>query len=401
MKSTTIIITVLSLVFLVLLMPEITPSAAAADAATFEAYGYLKADMIYDFKRILSPWNATMRPSQIVIPATETVFYDEGEFIYSLKPTRFGVNISLPTDGSTVTGKLEIDFFGVGSNAGQQLPRLRQAYVRYGSLLAGQAWSLFNDTEIWPITMDFWGPAGVLASRRPQLRWTALEGTGSILALALEQPGAGVDAGKGPQFDPDLDVRPRSVLPDFTAQYRTHGESGYLQVAGVVRELGYEGSFDPVTGIAATGDPTFAGSVMGWGLYLSGHWRTAAKGGLLASVAYGEGIANYANDGGVDVAPDDDLEPEALPFFLWHVAYDNWWNARWSTSLGASQAIQENSGGQNDDAFRIGSYAFVNLVHHPQAGLSYGLEFLWGEREDKDGASNDDYRLQFSTKFAF
>jgi hypothetical protein len=31
----------------------------------------------------------------------------------------------------------------------------------------------------------------------------------------------------------------------------------------------------------------------------------------------------------------------------------------------------------------------------------YGIEFLRGEREDKDGAEGTDNRIQFSSKFSF
>lgn len=393
--------TLLAIVTLTIILICSLPFGAPAIAGAkpeFEFYGFIKGDIVYDFKRMEPAYASVMRPSQILIRDENTPYYDDGEIIFSMKPTRLGVNFTIPTSKHTMEGKFEIDFYGVGTSASQQLPRLRQAYVSYGSFLAGQAWSLFNDADVWPITMDFWGPSGILASRRPQLRWTPVNCGRNTFAVALEQPGAGLDSGKGPQYDPELDVRPRSVLPDLTAHYKISGEGGHVQVAGIVRSLGFEGS---TTLPGDTDETDVVDSVTGWGGYLTGYWKTTDRGGLAAAFTYGEGISNYGNDGGVDVGPDDDLHAVALPYLTWHLSYDAFWSERWSTSLGASQVIQDNSGGQLGDAFHTGTYTFINLVYYPEARLSYGLEFLWGELKTKDGSNNDDFRLDFAVKYAF
>jgi hypothetical protein len=372
-----------------------TPAQSEQDLE-WEVYGFAKADAVYDFKRVHPDWSYTLRPSQIIIRDADTPYYDDGELVFSVRATRLGTNLIRRDGAHLFTARLEVDFLGVGTNAGQHMPRLRQAFVSYGDLLVGQTWSLFNDSDVWPIQMDFWGPCGLLASRRPQVRWTAKNTDSCQFKLALEQPGAGVDAGKGPQYDPNLDVRPRSVLPDFTASYRRKGDWGHWQLAGVARALGYEGS----TTIGMEEVP-FTNTEFGWGLYLTTRVRNGQQNGLNASLAYGEGIANYANDGGVDVGPDADIEAVALPYLGWHVSYDQWWNARWSSSLGCSGTHQDNSEGQTGEAFKTGLYAFHNLVYHPESGLSYGLELLWGQLERHDERKGNDYRLNFAAKYAF
>ena len=94
--------------------------------------------------------------------------------------------------------------------------------------------------------------------------------------------------------------------------------------------------------------------------------------------------------------------PRLIPAHpLWTKKWTWWWNPRWSTSLGASQTIQDNTDGQEVDAFNTGTYTFINLVYYPHSQLSYGMEFLWGERENKNGDNNDDYRLNFAAKYSF
>ena len=51
--------------------------------------------------------------------------------------------------------------------------------------------------------------------------------------------------------------------------------------------------------------------------------------------------------------------------------------------------------------FRRGSYGNLNVLYYPWKNVLTGLEFVWGELEQKDGQSATDYRLQFSTKVTF
>ena len=37
----------------------------------------------------------------------------------------------------------------------------------------------------------------------------------------------------------------------------------------------------------------------------------------------------------------------------------------------------------------------------PRENVMLGTEFIWGERQDVDGATGDDYRIQFSLKVGF
>jgi hypothetical protein len=122
----------------------------------------------------------------------------------------------------------------------------------------------------------------------------------------------------------------------------------------------------------------------------------------MAQLAYGEGIANYFNDGGVDVAPRSTFGgAEALPILGWLLYYDKYWNDKWSSSAGYSVTDQHNSGGQLPAAFQKGQYASVNMLHYPAKNVMVGGEFLWGKLEEHDGKTGHDSRVQFSTKFNF
>jgi hypothetical protein len=229
--------------------------------------------------------------------------------------------------------------------------------------------------------------------RNVQARWTFLKKDGTKAAVALEAPGSAVDAGQYNALDPAFaaNIHSWNKYPDLTGQFRADGSWGHLQVAGIVRWLGYD-----------TPDASVSGHKTGWGGNLSGAVHTVGKDSVLAQVAYGEGIANYFNDGGSDLAPQSITGgAEALPILGVLLYYDRYWNDKWSSSIGYSETHQHNSGGQAATAFYKGQYASANLLHYPTKNVMVGGEFLLGKLEQNSGESGHDYRIQFSTKFNF
>ena len=132
----------------------------------------MMVDAIHDFQRMDPDWDDAFRPSKI--PTTEGQFGGDGQSSVSVKQSRFGIKGSMPTgEGNTpLTFKFDFDLFGTGDNAGQTTFRLQNAYGEWGSLLAGQTDSLFMDIDVFPNTIDYWGPPGMVFYRNVQIRWT-------------------------------------------------------------------------------------------------------------------------------------------------------------------------------------------------------------------------------------
>src|SRR6185369_7438571 len=62
---------------------------AQDDPPMLEIYGFAEADYIQDFNRVDPDWDATLRPSKI--PTTQGTFGDNGQSIFSVRQTRFGI----------------------------------------------------------------------------------------------------------------------------------------------------------------------------------------------------------------------------------------------------------------------------------------------------------------------
>jgi hypothetical protein len=67
------------------------------------------------------------------------------------------------------------------------------------------------DIDVFPNTIDYWGPTGMVFYRLPQLRWTPYKTAQSQFAIALERPGNDIDPGQIRQFDPALGSNLRTM----------------------------------------------------------------------------------------------------------------------------------------------------------------------------------------------
>ncbi|HQR24978.1 MAG TPA: DcaP family trimeric outer membrane transporter, partial [Steroidobacteraceae bacterium] len=367
-----------------------------------DLYGFVQTDLIYDFQRMNPDWESAFRPSQIANPEGE--YGSNGQVNFSVKQTRFGVKGAVPTgDGhDPINFKFEFDLFGVGSDAGQTTFRLRYAYGEWGQLLAGQTTNVFMDMDVFPNVIDYWGPDGMVFWRNVQIRWTPYKTDTSSFAISLEQPSNDVDPGQIREFDPELgnNIQGNEKVPNLAAHWRTSGAWGHVQIAGLLRDIGYD--------TKGTQNNKPKGSVTGWGINLSGSINTFDKDKILLQYVYGHGIASYMNDGGVDLAPKGRLptetdpgnvSPEAVPLTGIVAYYDHYWNERFSTSFGYSTTYVDNTNLQDPDAYKKGQYASANLLWYPVTNLMIGGEVLWGDLEYHDGSKASDTRVQFSAQY--
>ena len=379
---------------------------AHAEGPSFELFGAAQGDYTQDFNRVDPAWKDVLRPSKIA--TTPGQFGSDGESIVSVRQSKFGAKLSQDVAGKPFEVKFDFDLVGSGSNAGETTFHIQHFYGTWGPILAGRDDSNWMDGSIFPDTIEFWGPPGMVYLRNPQIRLTYKSGPHE-LAIAVEQPSNDVDPGNIRIIDPALaaNLQGDQKIPDFTAHYRYEGSWGHFQLAGILRRVGFDS--------AGTTNNEPKGSKLGWGVNGTANIKTWNKDVIHLGVVYGEGIASYMNDGGTDLAPVAQilpvqpifppappvLQPGVVPLLGVVAYYDHYWSDQWSTSVGYSQTRVDNTNFQEAGAFKSGQYASGNLLFTPDSHLLLGAEFLWGQREDKSGATGHDTRLQFSVKYSF
>ena len=372
----------------------------AADEAKphVDVYGFAMLDMGINFTAINPNWFDTMRVTRL--RSAEDQFGKDGSTFAGVRQSRFGVKGFLPTDLGDLQTTFEFELFGTGVDEGQTTFRLRHAYGELGQFGAGQTWSPFMDIDVFPNSLEYWGPTGMVFFRNVQVRWMPIQGD-TRLTLALERPGASGDAGILADRIELQNVRGRSPAPDVTGEYRMGGKRGYLEVAGLVGRM----SWDDLLG-----DPyDLSGHATRWGVNVSSNFKVDDATTVRVQFVHGEGIQNYMNDSPVDIGivpnPGDPRKPitgKALPINGFVAFVDHNWSSEWSSAVGYSRQDIDNTVGQAANAFKTGQYALGNLLYSPVPNVMVGGELQWGRREMfQDPYIGEGFKIQFSAKFNF
>ena len=364
--------------------------------SSIDIYGFVMLDSGYDFKQENRNWFDVLRPTQL--PSFKGEFAPDGNVFAGVRQSRFGVKSSTPTAFGDLNTIFEFELFGTGVDAGQTTFRLRHAYGELGQFGAGQTWSPFMDIDVFPNSLEYWGPNGMVFFRNVQVRWMPLRSNRGRITLALERPGASADQGVYADRIELQGVKPRFNFPDFSWQARIIRDWGYLQLAGIVRKIGWVDTNKDAFNLG--------GHAIGWGLNLSSNLKMGKRDVAKLEVVYGDGIQNYMNDAPVDVGikntgnPAAPIKGVALPMLGIVSFLDHNWSERFSSSIGYSMLNIENSNAQNPSDFHQGHYALTNLLYHPIPKVTIGGEFQFGRRVNfSDGFNANDYRMQFSFKY--
>ncbi|MCM3873110.1 MAG: porin [Pyrinomonadaceae bacterium] len=368
--------------------------------STFEVYGFAMLDAGYQFKQNDPDWFDVIRPTKL--PSFPNEFAPNGNTYFGVRQSRLGVRSSTPTKYGELKTQFEFELFGTGADAGQTTFRLRHAWGELGQFGAGQQNSTFMDGDVFPNTIEYWGPPGMVLYRNVQFRWMPLKGRNAV-SIALERPGASADQGRFADRIELQGVRGHFNLPDLTANVRFTRDWGHFQAAGLLRRIAW----------IDTNDDAFdlGGSAVGAGVNLTSALKFGENTTGKFAFVFGQGIQNYMNDADVDVGIEGNLAAgnprrpivgKALPMFSFITYLDHNWNKRWSSSIGYSMMDVDNSDGQAPDGYRRGHYASGNLLFYPVDNAMIGGEFIWGRRENfLDGFHSDDFRIQVSFKYNF
>jgi hypothetical protein len=365
-------------------------------ANTVDVYGFVMLDSGYNFGTINPNWFDVVRPTQL--PSVPGEFGPNGNTFFGVRQTRFGVKSFTPTDWGDLKTIFEFELFGTGVDAGQTTFRLRHAYGELGHFGAGQTWSPFMDPDVFPNSLEYWGPPGMVFFRNVQVRWTPIQGDSNVV-IALERPGASADQGVYSDRVELQHVKPQFKWPDLSGHARYAQKWGYVQVGGIVRKIAW----------VDTKPTTFnlSGTAIGWGVNVSSNLYFTKKDTGRFSVVYGHGVQNYMNDAPVDVSLQNNFSNPATPIkgvalpVLGVVSFlDHNWNDQFSSSVGYSLINIDNSNAQNPPDFHQGHYALANLLYHPIKRVTMGSEFQFGRRVNfSNGYSYNDYRMQFSFRY--
>jgi hypothetical protein len=275
----------------------------------------------------------------------------------------------------------ENDFFGSG---GGMAYRVKQLWGQYYNVTAGWTYSIFEDPDVWPDTVDFEGPNAAIFARQPTLRYLLQLDDHWQFNFGVQQPSSDIDTVN------QTDVTAVNHAPDGGMNVRWEDKDiGHFQVAGILRDIG-------------ANSPSLGNqSKLGWGLMGAAGLNVFCKDSLQLQATYGEGYFHFANDNftysgfnGGDAAYDANGNLKALPFFSAMAGYTHHWTDSWRSTASFGFDHLDNSFSQGPLAYHKTYYASANVVYQIRKRLSVGLEGLYGKKETKSGADGDVFRVQ-------
>jgi hypothetical protein len=281
------------------------------------------------------------------------------------------------------------DFFGGGTGGGMGY-RLKHLYGQYFNVTAGFTYSIFEDPDVWPDTIDFEGPNSMIFARQPTLRYLLPLGDHWQINFGLQQPASEIDTVNVP------DGSSVNHAPDGGFNVRWEDKKfGHVQFGTIFRDVGVRSD--------VLGDD----SVFGWGLMLAAGINICEKDSLQAQVTYGEGYFHYINDNftysgfnGGDAAFNSSGDLQALPLFSAMLGYTHHWSEKFRSTASVGYVNLENESSQGGLAYHETFYTSANLVYQLRKRLNIGIEGLYGWKEVKNGDTGDVFRVQVGLSFA-
>jgi outer membrane DcaP-like protein len=275
------------------------------------------------------------------------------------------------------------DFYGSG---GGEFPyRIRHLYGAVHNVVVGMTFSVFEDPDVWPDTVDFEGPNSAIFARRPLARFMLPLNPEWHLNFGIEQPESEIDNSADPGG------AAINHWPDVGANVRWESKDiGHVQLATILRQLGYRG---PVTGNQRT---------MGWGFNLSAVLNVFAADSAQAQVTVGEGIFRYMNDDffNNDAAFDSSGDLQAIPCTAFLFGFTHRWNEEWRSTVSYGYVNLDNEASQGPDAYHLTHYTSANVVWQARKRLNLGFELLYGSKETNDGHMGNATRVMFGLVYS-
>ncbi len=291
-------------------------------------------------------------------------------YFNSVRHTRFGFEVTRKLKNTNVFVRLESDFNGPSGGL-----RIRHAYGQMDNFLVGQTWSLFSNVSSLPPSVDGNGPTGSVVLRTPQIRYRGKSFKGFDWSVALEYS---VPDLYMQELD-TLSLNTVQMIPDFTGRIEREGILGHVQLSMIA------------TTITTTDVNSKISNLFGFGSSISGTIDFTKMHKLLYQVTWGRSIAHYIttfNGTGQDAAFNPLTNKfESLYSYSGFFSYGFSWKKEISTHISFGSANQVNKAFQVDGDFRNSISLSVDTFWRVIEGARIGLEYVYGQRWDKDGTT--------------
>lgn len=339
-----------------------------AAGSEFNLYGFLRADVQYQVEGGSSIFN------RIDDVALDDAHQDK--MYSSVATSRLGLDFKKQLGQDKVGGKIEVDFRGSNDTL-----RIRHAYLTYNNWLFGQTTSTFVATDLMPEMLDFNTNLGGATYRNKMVRYQNKITPQTEYFVALEEANDGLSSTK-------------TSIPALTAKlkYNFSDRKGTSSLRGLVTERKTEDD-----------------SILAWGVGLGAAYQLSNDLRIMADYYHVEGDGKfvlYSNDSYLIHPATQKIEKNVFDSVAVGATYQL--NSKLRSTLGygvmwaddnafAQIALQNKDSNQNQ---RL-QQAWFNVMYSPVNPLTFGVEYVYGERETFTGEKGQDNRVGAMAKYTF
>lgn len=354
---------------------QVTSSAAkeglqltTAAGSAFNLYGFLRADIQYQAEGGSSIFN---RIDDVALDDAH-----QEKMYSSVATSRLGLDFKKQLGPDKVGGKIEVDFRGSNDTL-----RIRHAYLTYNNWLFGQTTSTFVATDLMPEMLDFNTNLGGATYRNKMVRYQNKITPQTEYFVALEDASDGLSSTK-------------TSIPALTAKlkYNFADNKGTSSLRGLVTERKTEDD-----------------STLAWGVGLGAAYQLSNDLRIMADYYHVEGDGKfvlYSNDSYLIHPATQKIEKNVFDSVAVGATYQL--NSKLRSTLGygvmlsednafAQIALQNRDSNQNQ---RL-QQAWFNVMYSPVNPLTFGVEYVYGERETFTGEKGQDNRVGAMAKYTF
>lgn len=346
--------------------PPVPNKWQSKSGAEINLYGFIRGDIAYQFEGAKGIFNSI---HSVALDDSADKKATEDRFDSTMTTTRIGLDFSTPLDKQSLKGKIEVDFRGGDT---KDSLRLRHVYLSYDRWLIGQTTSSFLSTETAPEMLDFNTALGGGTTRNPMIRYEQPINATTMYFLSLEK---GNDENR-------LPLLAGKLRHDFS-----EGD-GLITIRGLLQEVRLRDIEDKTE--------------LGWGAALGLRYKFTPS--LLLNANY----SHVSGDNKILLATSDNRryiqernDIELIDFDAFQIGTTYQLNGKLRSTLGYGALIYSDKDQVTKNANKKLQQGWINVMYKLYKPLTFGVEYVYGERKTVNNLEGKDSRLQMMAKYDF
>ncbi|WP_249451933.1 DcaP family trimeric outer membrane transporter [Acinetobacter indicus] len=345
---------------------EVPTLGLSKSGANVQLYGFIRGDVAYQFEGAKGMFNSI---HSVALEGDANKNATEDRLDSTLTTTRIGLDFKTPAQDADIGGKIEMDFRG---GADKDTVRLRHVYMTYNNWLIGQTTSSFLSTETAPEMLDFNTALGGGTTRTSMLRYNKKINSNTQYFIGIEK---GHDDNRLP-------------MATIKLSHKFADGDGLVTARSLLQEVRLRDINDATE--------------LGWGAALGLRYKLTPSLQLSTNYSHVSGdnkilLASSTNQRYIQQGSGINL----IDFDAFQIGATYHLNEKLRSSVGFGTLVYDDEDPITKNANKKLQQGWVNMMYKPYKALTFGAEYVYGERNTVNGLEGEDSRIGMMAKYDF